>query len=133
MDTTKKQVSSICLRFIVDSSHICFNNINSNISTNSCININPLRFYVPSYIQCNFPIEQYTNMLQAVSNDPESPDTIALIKRYAILRGTGQRIAPLKPFEIALNKTAEKICLKVPQLIFHRRELTKYANLVSLH
>ena len=55
--------------------------------------------------------EQYTNMLQAVSNDPESPDIIALIKRYAIFRGTGKRIAPLKQFEIALNKKAEKICL----------------------
>ena len=132
MDTTKKQVSSICLRFIVDSSHICFNNINSNVSTNSCVNINPLSVDVPSFIQCNLPIEQYTNMLQAVSNDPESPNTIALIKRYVILRGTSQRIAHLKPFEIALNKTAEKVCLKVPQLIFYKRKLTKFANLVSL-
>ena len=46
-----------------------------------------------------------------------------IIQHHSILRGFSPNSAPLKPHEQLLNATSLAICRKIPQLLFHRKDL----------
>ena len=121
--------NKICISKLVIPYHCCENKL-TQLSKQSCIFINPLNFDIPPFIKCNYPLKQYNEMLRAVSESPESSQIKDIISRYATLQEKTTRTAPLKPWERSLNESAIRICLYIPQLIFHRRELRNYATQV---
>ena len=121
--------NKICITLLVFSYHCCKNNL-TQLSNQPCIFINSSNFNIPPFINCNYPIKQYNEMLRAVSESPDNPEIKSIIRRYATLQGNSTRTIPLKPWERNLNEAAIKICLCIPQMIFHRRQLRNYASQV---
>ena len=69
-------------------------------------------------------------MLRAVSELSDNSEIMVIIKQHSMYRGKGKRSEPLTRKEHELNEISFAICSRLPQLLFHRQELTTLARRV---
>ena len=121
---------NLCLISMVSSNHTC-KNPNTQSTIDQCISINPEHYKVPSFLNSKMSLQKYKELEKAVIESRDDPEIEFIIRQNAILRGIRGNNLELRPHERALNEAAISICLKIPRLLFYRKDLWNFANLVT--